>query len=414
MKILRVNTYDKGGAARTAIKLHQSLLSKNIDDELLFLFSSKQNIPRTHIFPSTINSSVNLLNRFLKNFYFYTGRSYRNDLFQRKHTIGYESFSLPKTDFELETCILYKQADIIHLHWVAEFIDNRFFKKNTKPIVWTLSDMNPFTGGCHYSNNCLQYKEGCQKCPQVKGHKAQEKIRKSFNYKLRNLKNRHLLHIVAPSKWLFEASMQSLLFENCKHYYIETSVNTSVFKPLDKRQVRLLLDFPQDKKIITMIGTYTNERKGAGVKRQFIEKINSLNMHLCIVGEKIDNQQNITSFGKIEQDIFMNLIYNASDVIVITSKEDNLPNVMLESFACGVPVIAFKQGGMKDAIIENINGLLVENFTYESFLKTIEYFFQNSERYDKKNIRSYALKHYDMSEKAEAYIRLYQQIIKNI
>ena len=35
------------------------------------------------------------------------------------------------------------------------------------PIVWTLHDMNPFTGGCHYSGDCGKFRESCGACPEL-------------------------------------------------------------------------------------------------------------------------------------------------------------------------------------------------------------------------------------------------------
>jgi len=63
---------------------------------------------------------------------------------------------------------LYGWADIIHLHWINNgFLSLRQIKKIKKPIVWTLRDMWPMTGGCHYSMSCENYQTGCGHCKQL-------------------------------------------------------------------------------------------------------------------------------------------------------------------------------------------------------------------------------------------------------
>ena len=66
----------------------------------------------------------------------------------------------------------YKEADIIHLHWINKSLINiNDIVKIDKPIVWTIRDMWPFTGVCHYSYDCERYVNSCGKCPQLKSKK---------------------------------------------------------------------------------------------------------------------------------------------------------------------------------------------------------------------------------------------------
>ena len=82
----------------------------------------------------------------------------------------------------------YKKADIIHLHWINKSLINiKDILKINKPIVWTIRDMWPFTGVCHYTYDCVKYIKGCGKCPQLNS-----KINKDLSYYIYELKKKNL------------------------------------------------------------------------------------------------------------------------------------------------------------------------------------------------------------------------------
>jgi len=59
---------------------------------------------------------------------------------------------------------------LIHLHGYngAISLDELRRLGEDHHIVWTLRDMNPFTGGCHYSLGCASFVSDCSGCPAVK------------------------------------------------------------------------------------------------------------------------------------------------------------------------------------------------------------------------------------------------------
>ena len=77
------------------------------------------------------------------------------------------------------------QADVIHLHWINQGMlslkDIRRIIESGKPIVWTMHDMWPFTGICHYAGDCDKYTTHCENCPILyKGNKKDLSFEKSF------------------------------------------------------------------------------------------------------------------------------------------------------------------------------------------------------------------------------------------
>ncbi|PYK15731.1 MAG: hypothetical protein DME55_13300, partial [Verrucomicrobia bacterium] len=49
------------------------------------------------------------------------------------------------------------RPDVVNLHWISRWIDQPSFFASLPldlPVVWSLHDMNPFTGGCHHAGDC--------------------------------------------------------------------------------------------------------------------------------------------------------------------------------------------------------------------------------------------------------------------
>ncbi|HEY8902562.1 MAG TPA: hypothetical protein VIM48_02570, partial [Chthoniobacterales bacterium] len=64
-----------------------------------------------------------------------------------------------------------READVIHLHWLAGFLSTRSLREIAslgKPVCWTAHDMRPITGGCHFSAGCGRYQSLCDCCPQLR------------------------------------------------------------------------------------------------------------------------------------------------------------------------------------------------------------------------------------------------------
>jgi glycosyltransferase involved in cell wall biosynthesis len=56
----------------------------------------------------------------------------------------------------------------------------------------------------------------------------------------------------------------------------------------------------------------------------------------------------------------LNMWYSAADVSCLPSSREGWPNVLLESLACGTPVLATRVGGVPEVIISSEYGILVE------------------------------------------------------
>ncbi len=419
MKILHISTHDHGGAPRSAIRLHKALLARGVESSILFLSQEDVNIPRSFVYAhseskyrSFLLKNIAKLKDKLSN---YIRFHYPNDQKLQNKTPGFEMFSFNPSYFDVTKQQVYKEADIIHLHWVPGFVDFRLFKKNSKPIIWTLHDMNPFTGGCHYSSGCEKYKTECKNCPQLQGTKNSNNSFLDQQYKKAHLIGQAPV-ITAPSKWLIECSSQSLLFRNFKNVLVPYSLDLSVYKPFDKTLSRSALDLPQDKKIVLFVSYgVENKRKGFDLLLDALKQINRADIHLCAVGNfnpGSDSESGSTFLGKIYDERLMALAYAAADVFLLPSREDNLPNTMLESLACGTPVIAFPIGGILDVIITGSNGILASDLSSNSLSLALTDFFEDKYKFNREEISKNAGKLFSPVVQAKQYVSLYEEMLK--
>jgi glycosyltransferase involved in cell wall biosynthesis len=396
MNILLINTYSSGGAASACIRLHKGLLAAGYSSKLLFLHQTNFDIEEAYSFYDnyfTIKKSCIKINTILNNF--------KNEQKTKGLPKGYEGFRFPYSPYDITSHSLYNWADIINLHWVADFLDwKSFFKKTTKPIVWTLHDMLPFTGGFHYEKG-FPFKE----------------YRRLINHNLK-IKNSALIHpnltIVSPSLWLKKKSIKSYLFSPYFHIKIFNGLNTDIFKTYDKEVARRIFDIPIHSKIILFVADYvTNYRKGINLLLESLPLLKE-KVHLVIIGSQshqFKKQTQTHCLGKIQDDRLMALAYNTADVFVIPSIEDNLPNTVIESLCCGTPVVGFNVGGISEIITPTQNGLLCENISAKALAESINNALNLS--FDNKRIREDGINLFNQKLQVKKYTNLYKTILNS-
>jgi len=418
LKILHINTRDYGGAAVAAIRLHQALLDQGVDSSMLFLEQKNIGIPGFYSVQDTkkkqlnyfIRKIISVWNRIIR----MKTRSAENEKKIAGRNVNSGMFSLDPSDYDLSENILCKEADVIHLHWCSRFFDFKSFQSLRKPIVWTLHDMNPFTGGCHFSNACYKFESECRNCPQLAGAKDPDIAWMDQKYKKKYLEDVSLIP-VAPSYWMKSCSERSALFGSFRNYCIPNSVNTDVFKPLNKAFCREVLNWPVNKTILLFVSEEVNNpRKGFDLLVEAHALINIPDMLICVIGITGITAKVIPGInyqGKINDEKLMAVAYSAVDALVIPSREDNLPNTMLESLACGTPVIAFKTGGIPEVITNGVNGILSEDLTSMSLAESISWFYENSGLFSENEIRNDAVKRFSPQGQAYYYTKLYKDLL---
>jgi len=426
MKPLLINTSDFGGAAKACIRLHSALLAEGIDSHLQFQKWTNPNVINTFIYNLETNQKSSIQNklkqklkRILAEFKLHINDTSisKEEQFIKNRPSGLEWFTFPTSNFDLTASPFYQETDIINLHWVANYIDfPSFFRKNKKPIVWTLHDQNPFLGGEHFNEKFLINNRG-ELTPRIKTKREQQVEKDNLLLKKEALSKVDNIHIVALSNWMYNKVKESELFKGFPVSIIPNSINSNIFKPFDKYFSRDVFNLPKGKKIILFISdSLEKERKGFKILNRALNLIDQKNIYLCAVGKQPTDttiNPNIHFTGVIRDERLMSLIYSAADIFVIPSILDNLPNTVLESLACGTPVIGFKEGGIPDMVNEGTNGLLANETTPESLANTLSEGIQNLHKFDRTVISATTSQKYSQKNQANSYISIFEKMLNS-
>ncbi len=420
MKILHINKHDSGGgAAVAALRIHRALRNNETDSNFLVLTKSG-NDSNTFGFDEGLCHTV-------KCYYQFIAERVKFLRDEKDASLRY-AFSPASAGFDISQHPLVKEADILHLHWINQgFISlenlDSLFKMN-KPIVWTLHDMWPFTGGCHYAGSCMEFNEHCGYCPFLK-HPGRRDLSNRIYLQKKKIYNNASLNIVACSKWLRSLSSESSLFLNSKVTNIPNAIDTNQFRPLDKDECRRELGLPSDKKLVLFgAANLLDARKGF---RYLIEALNIIKENFPTLSAKIE----LVVFGKLKEDVYKQLpfdihnmkfisdtdklvkIYNAADVFLLPSLQDNLPNTVMESMACQTPVVGFSIGGVPEMIIHEKTGFLAEARNSLSLATGLyQTLFLNDTSQMGLAARERALELYAENVVAQQYLAIYNEALK--
>lgn len=408
LKILHIVAGElSGGAARGAYWLHLGLLESGVDSKVL---TNGRNTLGDETVSSIIKNkkdqAINSLRAQVDNLITKPYRSRKKIIFSS----GLSGFDFTKTEE-------YKSADIIHLHWInGGLVNISHLSKIKKPIVWTMRDMWPMTGGCHYSMECTNFKVGCGNCKQLGSIKELDISRIILNRKKRLLPDN--LTLIGLSSWLSEQAAESSLFKNSDIRTIYNNINCSEFFPLDKTTSRETLGIHTDKKIILAGSTDSKDfYKGFDKYLEALQLLDPNKYHLCFFGNldktKIAKMQfDSTSLGYLHDNISLRLAYSSADVFVAPSLMDAFGKTLTEAMSCGTPVVCFDATGPKDIVTHKYDGYKATPFSSKSLADGIDWI-TNASNYQElcMNARNKVVNSFDYKIIATQYKALYEEIL---
>ncbi len=108
-------------------------------------------------------------------------------------------------------------------------------------------------------------------------------------------------------------------------------------------------------------------------EQNYIDKIRLLLIRLDIEKKVI--------FHKYISDYYLNKLYEKSDLFIFTSLIEGLPLVLLEAMSKGLPIVAYNVIGVRDVVIDQINGFLIKVGDMESFTKKILFLYKDKRTY---------------------------------
>jgi len=421
MKILQISTYDvRGGAARATYRLHRGLREMGQSNHTLVRYKETDDASISGV---TIKQAMD------PNSFFLNVPIQEHYISAHRTDISNTLFSLPYPGYDLSGVPLVQNADVINLHWVAQFQSPVTLKNifaSGKPVVWTLHDQWAFTGGCHYSGGCEGYRKACQKCPQLS--KDPFSLPETMLSDKETLFKNANLTIVTPSRWMGRCAGESRLFKSLRVEVIPNSLETDLYFPIPKDRAKKRLNIRHDA-VTLLFGAID----GAEKRKGFFELVDAMRfclendffqdllgkdqLRLICFGSPNEKLESMgipfVSLGKLGTDEEIRDAYSAADIFLLPSLEDNLPNTVLESMSCGTPVVAFDVGGVSDMITDGINGHLVEAFDIRQMSETIVYLAVDS---DKRAAMGKAghervLTDYALNFQAKHYLDLYEDLL---
>ena len=296
--------------------------------------------------------------------------------------------SIANTGMDLSGHPLVKDADIIHLHWINQgFLslkDIEELVKLNKPIVWTMHDMWPCTGICHHARDCEKFQMICESCFFLKS-KGKDLSTSVFDKKLSLYKEANIT-FVGCSRWLSGKAKKSYLLRDKTVLSIPNPIDTEVYHPMDQDMTRELLGLPSGKRLL-LFGALnvTDKRKGIDYLIEALRKIEKQDVELVVFGQVKDDIRGlfpvpIHSMGYLSDESKIVALYNAVDIFITSSLEENLPNTIMESMACGTPCVGFEIGGIPEMIDHKINGYVTNYKDANDLANGIQWVLEHGDR----------------------------------
>ncbi len=414
MKVLHLSESDGGGAGRATLRLHQGLQNIGVDSQILVQLKYSDN-PAVLAPRSTFGkfcAKLKLLEHLdalpLK---FYPHRKAKD-------------FSLQWLPDRIASKVAKLAPDVVNLHWVCHgYLAIETIAKLNKPLVWFLTDMWPFTGGCHYSQGCERYQKSCGACPLLNSNKKNDLSQWVWQRKAKAWKDLNVT-IVTPSTWLAKCASSSSLFQERQIEVIHPGLDLTQYKPIERRFAREVLNWPQDKQIVLFGALYptSDRRKGFHLLQPALQSLSKAGwqekIELMVFGASqpenpIDVGLKSYYFSRSYDDVSLAMMYSAADVMVVPSIQESFGQTASESLACGTPVVAFNTTGLQDIVDHQQNGYLAQPYQTEDLARGIVWVLENKERYQKlcDRARQKAEQKFSVEMQARRYESVYRTLL---
>jgi len=352
---------DLGGASRAMQRSISALKSAGHDVILLTLGDGDRS--EAHIVRVDHDWRGPVERRARVAHFFYNGRYVDRNRTELSDTL----FWIPAVGRDVADVVEALDLDVLNIHWTSHFLSLPSLKQLMDlpvPVVFTLHDMAHLTGGCHYPAGCEAFQAECRPCPQLQFDPLA--IPRDVRRSRGRIYAAGRPWAIAPSPWMADQARISGLFAPDHVVCVPNALDTEVFSPRSRERAREALGISPDAKII-LAGAMDNRerRKGFDLLAEALERVvkrfDGPITVICLGANPTDLELpglEVVKTGYIDDDERLIEAYGAADVTVIPSREDNLPNIMLESMSCGTPVAAFAVGGLGDTIQPGRNGAL--------------------------------------------------------
>lgn len=410
MRVSHVNASDvTGGAARAAYRIHRALCQHGVDSTMLVNHASGGDW--------TVHGPTDKWRQVLVNSRSPLGYLFSKTLKTDNPTLHSPNILPSGWRRRLNT----GDADVVNLHWINyEMLSISDIGRIRKPVVWTLHDLWAFCGAEHYTED-FRWREGYTRSNRPLHESGFDLNRWTWHRKRRLW--RHPMHIVTPSRWLANCVRQSALMHDWPVTIIPNAIDTDFWQPADKILARQLLKLPLEGPLLLFgaMGGAKDPRKGFDLLQSALRHLQGQmpGLELVVFGQMAPEKSVDLGFpihytGHLYDDVSLVLLYSAADAMVIPSRQDNLPNTGLESFACGTPVVSFNTCGLPDIVTHQQTGYLAKAFDAIDLAKGLQWTLKNPDRCASlgQAARAHAQQLWSYKVVAPQYLRVYQQAVE--
>lgn len=419
MRVLIVNTSECiGGAAIAANRLTEALNNNGVKAKMLVRDKQTDHITTIPL-PSSWRLKWNFMwERFV---IWIQNRCSKKDLF---------SVSIANTGTDITRLPEFKEADIIHLHWINQGMlslkNIRKILSSGKPVVWTMHDMWPCTGICHHACGCTGFHNKCGQCVYLQCPKEKDLSHKVFMQK-KMIYGIGRLYIATVSNWLLKQVKASALTKELPSRVIPNTLSLQKFHIQDKTIARRQLGIPENKHILLFGAARIDDPfKGFLTFMRAIEHlINSKKfakeeLHLAFFGNIKFPQEilphipiDYTDLGWINEADKLSIIYSAADTTICASLYETFGQTLIEAQACGCVPVSFGNSGQTDIIRHQENGYLAQAYSIEDLANGIHWALtEGKTNISPEAMRNEVLHRYASDVVAKQYIQLYEEAIK--
>jgi len=418
VRVVHVSTHDiLGGAARAAMRIHRSLRGIGVDSAMRV---AVRHAGDEAVVPVPIDRGLAARARrwLLRRRMAADWKPYASS-----RPPGFDRFSDDRAELGLDLSRRLPPADVVHLHWVADFVDyGSFFPRldPRTPLVWTLHDMAPLTGGCHYDAECNRFTLGCGACPQLGSSRIDDLSRAIWGRKREALDRVETdrMHLVAGSRWLQELASTAPLLGRFPSSVFPYGIDTDTFAPGDRVAARARLAIePGERVVLFVADSVENRRKGFGCLLDALELLPSDSaVRLVSIGGGAPpglGTRPRLHLGRIDDDRTLAEVYRAADLFVIPSLQEAYGQTALEAIACGTPAIGFDGGGMRELIRPGETGALVSTGDTAGLATAIETLLADAPRLAemRARCREIAVRDHSLAGEARHYLAIYEELL---
>lgn len=411
LNIVLANTFDiSGGAARAAYRLHQGLNRIGLNSRMV-VQDKRSDDPR-------VLGPANPLEKIDS---FFRGHLDQIPLlfYPRRSETPFSPSVVPFSPALGKIHGL--EPDLVHLHWVQKsMLTVEDIRRIRAPIVWTMHDMWPFTGGEHYDEDQHHFSGHCGSSVVLGSQKDRDLSRQIWKKKQHQWAKVDLT-LVSPSRWLAQMARESSLFAHRRIEVIPNGIDTEIFYPLDKALARKLLKIQTKDPILLFpaMDPTSDPRKGFDLLLEALGRLKARGekIHLLVMGASgMKNARElgfpVTFLGRLQDDVTLNLAYNAADAVAVPSRQENFANTLLEALACGLPCTAFDLGGNPDFIQHKENGYLARPLDCDDLAQGISWALNKKHREKAGELsRQKTLAEYGLEAIARRYETLYREVL---